>query len=121
MVLVVGACSRAHDKQESGPASVSSVASVSPPPAPVSGKGPVQIEMRNVHLHMDEGIVLEIAHLRGEMISKKAGQPPVFDDPNSYVMKVFDADIAMDMTSLANLMNRHVFAGEKAPLHDISM
>ena len=77
--------------------------------------------MRNVHLHVDDGIVLEVAHLRGEMISRKSGQPPVFDDPDSYVIKVFDADIAMDMTSLANLMNRHIFAGEKAALHDISL
>jgi hypothetical protein len=77
--------------------------------------------MKNVHLHMDEGVVLEIAHLRGEMVSRKAGQPPVFDDPNSYVMKVFDADIAMDMTSLGNLLNRHVFASENAPLRDISV
>jgi len=77
--------------------------------------------MSNVHLHVDDGIILEIAHLRGEMISKKPGQPPVFDDPKSYAIKVFDADIAMDMTSLANLMNRHIFAGDKAPLHDISI
>ena len=45
----------------------------------------------------------------------------MFDDPNSYSIKVADADIAMDMTSLANLMNRHIFAGDKAPLRDISI
>ena len=37
--------------------------------------------MKNVRLHMDEGIVLDISRLRGEMVPVKAGQAPVFDDP----------------------------------------
>jgi hypothetical protein len=86
-----------------------------------ASRAPVQIEMHNVRLHLDEGIVLDVTSLRGEMISLVNGQPPVFDDPRSYRLQVAAADVSMDMPSLTNLMNRHVFAGEKSPLSDIEM
>ena len=81
---------------------------------------PVQMEMKNVRLHLDDGIVLNVRHLRGEMVSKTR-EAPVFDDPGSYVLRVFTGDVGLDMTSLTNLMNRHVFAYENAPLKDLSV
>jgi len=77
--------------------------------------------MLNVHLHSDDGVVLDVRRLRGEMVSRVAGEPPVFDDQRSYVLRVQTADIAMDMPSLTNLMNRHVFAYEHSPLSDVTM
>ena len=76
--------------------------------------------MKNLQLHVDDGIVLNVRSLRGEMVSKTQA-PPLFDDPSSYELRVFTGDLGMDMTSLANLMNRHVFAYEDAPLKDISV
>jgi hypothetical protein len=81
----------------------------------------VQIDMRNVRLHVDEGIVLDIARLRGEMISRSAAKPPVFDDRRSYVLDVSAATMSIDMDSLGALMNRHVFAYEDAPLKDLKI
>ena len=75
---------------------------------------PVQIEMKNVRLHLDVGIVLDVRHLRGEMLSR-SHEPPVFDDPRSYTLRIATGDLGMDMTSLGNLMNHHVFAYEDAP------
>src|SRR5688572_24126517 len=51
-----------------------------PAAAPRASAAPVQIEMKNVRLHMDDGIVLNVRDLRGEMVSQAQG-PPVFDDP----------------------------------------
>ena len=98
-------------------AETSAAAPTLAPPAPVP---PVQIEMTNVRLHVDDGIVLNVRSLRGEMVSK-GQQPPVFDDSRSYVLHVFTGDLGMDMTSLTNLMNHHVFAYEGSPLKDISV
>ena len=81
---------------------------------------PVQIEMRNVQLHVDEGIVLAVERLRGEMLSRSA-RPPVFDDPKSYVLNVSSAAMSMDMESLSALMNRHVFNYDGAPMSDITV
>ena len=82
---------------------------------------PVQIEMRNVQLHVDDGIVLAIDRLRGEMISRSEGKPPVFDDPKSYVLNVSSGTMSMDMESLTALMNRHVFNYDGAPLSDVKV
>src|ERR1051325_11694023 len=90
-------------------------ASASGPP-----RAPVQIEMKNVRLHLDGAVVLDVHSLRGEMISRTSA-PPVFDDSRSYVLHVATADIAIDMASLSALLNKHVFAYEGAPLSDIQM
>jgi len=81
----------------------------------------VQIEMKNVLLHVDAGIVLAVTWLRGVMVSRQAGAPPVFDDQSSYVLQLQTAELSIDMTSLQNLMNRHVFGYEGSPLTDISV
>src|SRR5262245_7146407 len=101
--------------------------STQPPPSqpaapakPAQAARPVQIEMRNVQLHVDEGIVLAVERLRGEMLSK-SGSPPVFDDPKSYVLNVSSAAMSMDMESLSALMNRHVFNYDGAPMSDITV
>ena len=91
---------------------------VSPTP---SAAAPVQIEMKNVRLHVAEGVVMNVRHLRGEMVSKAAGASPMFDDQRSYTIRMFAADVTMDMASLTNLMNHHAFAWEDAPIKDIEM
>lgn len=83
--------------------------------------GDVQIEMKNVRLHPAEGIVLDIAYLRGTMVSRKAGTPPVFDDQQSYVLRVRRAQVALDMASLQNLLNQQVFAYEGAPVKNLTV
>jgi len=80
----------------------------------------VQIAMKNVRLWADDGIVLDVRELRGEMVSTVAGEPPVFDNQRSFILRVHAADVSMDMASLTNLMNRHVFGYEHAPLGDIT-
>jgi hypothetical protein len=105
--------------------------SASPPPAepaPVAqtpaqpeSYEPVQIEMKNVRLHAASGVILDIAALRGEMVSRNPSRPPVFDDEKSYVLRVFSAQIAMDTASLTHLMNDFVFAYEGSPLSKITM
>ena len=114
LLLCLGCGSR-----EPSPA-VADTAATGPPPAAHESGAPVQIEMKNLRLHLDDGIVLNVRGLRGEMVSKTHA-PPVFDDPRSYVLHVFTGDLGMDMTSLANLMNYHMFAYEGSPLKDISV
>lgn len=83
-----------------------------------SAAADVQLEMKNVRLHVADGIVLDVTRLRGVMISKASGTPPVFDDQRSYTLRLRSADIAMDVASLQNLLTRHVFAFEGSPVSD---
>ena len=88
------------------------------PPAP-SQSDIVQIEMRNVHLHLADGIALDVRRLRGRMIPRRKGQPPIFDDQQSYVLAIAEADLSMDLASLEHLMNERVFAGRHAPVRRV--
>jgi hypothetical protein len=86
-----------------------------------SAQAGVQLEMRNVRLHVDEGIILDISRLHGVMVSRSRGMPPVFDDQRSYVLHLRSADMSMTMTSLQNLMNRHVFSYQGSPLKNVTL
>jgi hypothetical protein len=73
------------------------------------------VEMRNVDFHVAEGVVLRIRQLRGEMRSKDGG-PIVFDDRDSFVLRLTSAEVGLTGADLSALMNRHVFGYKGAPL-----
>jgi hypothetical protein len=91
------------------------------PPPPASARGPVRVEMKNVHLHVAEGVVLEIRSVRGALLRTAASRPPIFDDRNSFVMRIDAGEIAMTTASLTALMNNYVFAYRKAPIKDLEI
>jgi hypothetical protein len=76
------------------------------------------IDMRNVALHVADGVILDVRTLDGEFISHSKVDPPIFDDPSSYTMRLRAADLAMDGPSLTNLLQQGL-ATKKAPLHDV--
>ena len=119
MVVLLSSLVACNPKPQT-PAPTPSPTPAQPSPTPAAS-APVQIEMKNVHLHSAEGIVLNIRSLRGEMVSKSSTTAPVFDDQRSYFIRVFSADITMDMPSLTNLMNNYAFAFEDAPIKEIEM
>ena len=77
--------------------------------------------MRNVNLHVDDGIVLVVRLLRGRMESRTPGRPPIFDDGRSYVLNVDQGEMSIGMRSLERLLNAHLFAYRGAPLEDIQV
>ena len=74
--------------------------------------------MRNVALHVADGVVLDVKSLDGEFVSRRKGTPPVFDDPESYTMRIRGADLAMDSASLTNLLQQALKA-HPSPLRDV--
>jgi hypothetical protein len=77
------------------------------------------IVMRNVLLNVADGIVLRVRTLDGELVSRTAGRPPVFDDANSYVLRMKSAEMDIDTPSLNALMAR-VFTKE-SPIRDLKL
>src|SRR5688572_6108494 len=57
-----------------------------------NGDAPVLMTMRGVRLRMGQGIVLDVERLQGRMISRQRGQPPVFDEQDSYTLAVDAAE-----------------------------
>lgn len=81
--------------------------------------GPTQFQIRNVNFRIDETMTLEIAWLRGELLSNKPGSLPTFDDRDSLLMKIDAGEVAMSTASFTHLMNRYVFNYPGAPLTNI--
>ncbi len=80
----------------------------------------VQTQMRNVMYHFTGDVSVHIRTLRGELVPIK-GTFPVFDDKNSFILRIMSGEIAMTPQSLSNVLNSYVFAKPDAPLKDISI
>ncbi len=102
-----------------GIASASTSTRAAKPDAPLSA--PVSASFRNVHLHVDPTIVLEMRHLDGALISNVPGQPPVFDDQKSFTLRIDSGVVAMSAASLTDLMNHYIFAYDGAPLKNLRL
>jgi hypothetical protein len=86
--------------------------------SPVS---PVDIQMRAVHLHLDDSTVLEVIQLRGKMFPTRNGRPVSFDDPDSFRIRIDSAEVAITVETLSYLLNRRVFGDAHAPLREFSI
>lgn len=92
-----------------------------PPPSPDDSAAAVRAEMRNVDYHVDPDILLHIRYLRGELVPSRDDKPPVFEDGNSYAMRIQASEIFVDTVSLALLINRQVFGYRRAPIRDLHL
>lgn len=77
--------------------------------------------MKGVDLLVDPKVVLEVRTLRGELLSLRKGEPPFFDDPNSFQVKIDQGEIAMTPASLSALLNGYVFNDASAPVEDVKI
>ena len=91
--------------------------SLRPPPG-IASTSPTTVTMVNVDFHAAEGVVLRVRRLSGEMHPQKNGIVD-FDDIDSYIIDVSNAEVGLTGPDLTNLMNRHVFAYRSAPLSNL--
>ena len=77
--------------------------------APRAPRG-VQVDMRNVDLHMTTDVTLHVRSLRGRFVPTQTGGVANLDDSASYVVAVDAGETAIDEASLNALMTEHVFA-----------
>jgi hypothetical protein len=93
-------------------------------PLAVQAAGPAPIrcgvEMRNVALRIADDVVLQVRTLDGEFVSRHRARPPIFDDPNSYSLRIKSAEMSLDGTSLTNLLHQALTA-HPAPLRDVKV
>ena len=82
---------------------------------------PVEAEMRNVRYHAAPGVVLRVRFLRGTLARTSRDSPPWFEDPNSFVIAIDTAEVAIAPASLAALLNGYTFAYEGSPLRHLEV
>jgi hypothetical protein len=83
--------------------------------------GAVQVQMHNVMYHFTDQVAVHLINVGGSLAPTKPGHFPVFDDKESFELRIAAAEITMDPQSLANVLNTHVFTAKDAPLKDISV
>lgn len=83
--------------------------------------GPVSVDFQNVHFHVAPGVVMEVRHLQGALVSNVEGAPPSFDDVRSYKLRVDAGEIAMSPASLTTLLRDHVFNYKGSPLSNVTV
>jgi len=91
--------------------------------SPTSDKqeGTVQAQMRNVTYHFSDAVKVEIKSLNGELVPLGKNEFPIFDDRDSFDLRISTGEIAIDSSNLANLLNSYVFARSQSPLTQLSI
>jgi len=79
-----------------------------------------QVGMRNVNFYVTPDAALRIRNLRWEMRSLRGG-PIVFDDKNSFAIRISSAEVGLNGTDLSNLLNEVVFSYPGAPLKHLKI
>lgn len=77
--------------------------------------------MKNVHMVVSPGVVLEVRELRGQLLPARRGGIPTFDDPQSFRIAIDRATTAISTASLAGLLNGYTFAYPGAPLRGLTV
>ena len=81
----------------------------------------VQAQMNNVTFHLTQTVAVEIKSLNGVLIPLGKSEFPIFDDKDSFKLRISTAEIAIDSSNLANVLNTYVFARQDSPLKDITV
>jgi hypothetical protein len=71
-----------------------------------ASKPSVEVDMRNVDLHITPQIDLQVRHLRGRFVAAGTRQAPYLDDPASYSVAVDTGEVAVDLASLNAIVTR---------------
>jgi hypothetical protein len=90
-------------------------------PANDKQTGTVQTQMHNVTYHFSDTVVVEIKSLNGELVPLGKNEFPIFDDKDSFNLRISTAEIAIDSSNLANVLNSYVFARPHSPLTNLSI
>jgi hypothetical protein len=74
-------------------------------------KPTVDVDMRNVNLHVTPQIDLQIRHLRGRFVASAGRSAPYLDDPRSYSVLVDTGEVGVDLASLNAIVSRALEQG----------
>src|ERR1700736_1102003 len=91
------------------------------PPANDKPEGTVQTQMSNVTFRFSESVAVQIKSLNGVLVPIGKNEFPVFDDKDSFSLRISTGEIAIDSSNLANVLNSYVFARSHSPLTELSI
>ena len=83
--------------------------------------GAVQTQMQNVRYHFSESATVSIKTLTGELLPTEGAELPIFDNKDSFRLRIGYAEIGIAAPDLASVFNSYVFARANSPLKGVSM
>ncbi len=81
----------------------------------------VQTQMQNVKFRFTESATVTIKMLNGELLPTEGAELPVFDNKDSFRVRIGYAEIDIAAGDLASVFNSYVFARANSPLKGVSM
>jgi hypothetical protein len=81
----------------------------------------VQTQMQKVRYHFTEAAAVYIKTLNGELLPTEGAEFPVFDNKDSFRLRIGYAEIDIAAPDLASIFNSYVFARANSPLKGVSM
>src|ERR1700692_2713607 len=106
------------------------LALVSPTAAPVGAQSnsrqgdsnaAVQTQMQNVRYHFTETATVYIKVLSRALLPTEGAEFPIFDNKDSFSLRIGYAEIDIAAADLASIFNSYVFARANSPLKGVSM
>src|SRR6266851_6356908 len=88
---------------------------------PASESAAVRTEMHNVMYHFTDEITVHIRDLLGQLIPDNPEGPVIFDDKDSFTLRIDGAEIAMGTDALSRVLNQRVFGASDAPLKQLAI
>jgi hypothetical protein len=85
------------------------------------GNAAVQTQMQNVRYHFTESATVHIKTLSGELLPNEGAEFPIFDNRDSFRLRIGYAEIDIVAPDLASVFNSYVFARANSPLKGVSM
>src|SRR5690348_2365442 len=90
-------------------------------PSPGTPNNAVQVRMRNIVYHFSDNITVHIRSVHGEIVPAGNNPFPVFDDKNSFILKIAGGVIAITPASMTNVINAHIRKSPESPIKNISI
>jgi hypothetical protein len=81
----------------------------------------VRAQMHNVKYRFTDNVAVQINWLTGALVPAGNNELPIFDDKNSFRLRIDSGEIAISTADLSNLLNSYVFAQPNSPLSGISV
>ena len=81
----------------------------------------LKIAMKNVLYHYSEQVAVHIFQLQGDLVPVKTGSTVIFDDKNSFNLVLASAEIGINCSALAQVLNQNVFSGPDSPIKNLSI
>lgn len=81
----------------------------------------VHVAMKNIFYHFNDRITVRIFQLDGAVLPTHPNSIVIFDDAKSFSIAIRNARISLSTKSLAEALNRGLFANPDAPLKDLQI